>query len=543
MRHWLCASWIVVSALSLTAHAQSIEIAELDSALPFQAGTLSAGQGGLDQQSWSGTSAELAVDILKNLPPRFSSSVARDLAKAAILSEGVPPEAGSPNAASRFQSVRINQALEMGEVDAVNTIVSRMAGLSRDTRLSADMALLRGDVESACVSADSVVEGRATPKWASLRAFCHVTRNEIPAAELTLDLLRSDGDFKDPAYFELMDFLTGVPGKPKLTALTTRPLHQALMQHAELDWPKAKRPQSSFAQDALDVELPNAKRLEGLFKAGDALTDDQITMVLNALSTPPTDGLAGNGAVTSNAYLFDLEGALQAEPAIGLGRLYDVAQYSQGPDKARALAEILTRADKAGAFQRFANFLEPLLMTLPVEDQTRTDLAIFAKAAVQRRDIAMLQQTYSALDGNDRAQQARIALAADAIGNGFFGGQLGSDIDSRLGSEGSAQKRAIRDALIAHALGANLSDTAIRTFADKPNQRVSIPGEWIPIAAAAEKRARAETALWAAILFKDGSEKLDDMTLFHVIQSLQKAGLFEYAGRVAAEDFLSGLES
>jgi len=57
--------------------------------------------------------------------------------------------------------------------------------------------------------------------------------------------------------------------------------------------------------------------------------------------------------------------------------------------------------------------------------------------------------------------------------------------------------------------------------------------------AAAEAGSRAETALRAAIMIDRGS--LDDPSLAAVIKSLQKAGLPQFAGRLAAEDFLIGL--
>jgi len=64
-------------------------------------------------------------------------------------------------------------------------------------------------------------------------------------------------------------------------------------------------------------------------------------------------------------------------------------------------------------------------------------------------------------------------------------------------------------------------------------------GDLLALNAAAKAGSRAETALRAAVMIERGT--LDDPSLAAVIDALQVAGLSQFAGRLAAEDFAKGL--
>ena len=517
------------------ASAQGIEIDQLQSAAPFQAGTLVSGQGGLDREAWRGTGAKMALSLTDRIPDQTYAGPARNLLRAALLSEGVPPKAADADQSKAFQRSRLNAALSLGEMAAAQSIVSNMPTLSSDQALAADLALLSGDHAGACMIADGVTDERGQPQWASLRAFCHVTRGEIPAAELTTDLLRSGG-YEDPFYFNMMRRLGGAPGKPNLKGLSAKPLHIALMSEAALDWPEGERPAVSFARDASTEALDPARRLSALYGAGAALTDAQMTQILESLGrSGTTDGLA-------TGVLFNVDAALEEPAPIAMGQLYDIARFGSGDDQTRAVGEILTRAGKAGAFERFVTLLSPVLDTLPIDGQLYVNPALFARAAVQRRDLSTLQQAFTLLNGQNPALRTRIALAADALGNGFYGGTAGTDIETRLAASSATVKdRAVRDALIAFAMGANLSEESVLLMQGRPDMNNPISAEIIGLRAAARKQSRAETALWAAEILKNGTTALDDNALYEVIAALQSAGLFDHAGWVAASDFMDGL--
>ena len=200
---------------------------------------------------------------------------------------------------------------------------------------------------------------------------------------------------------------------------------------------------------------------------------------------------------------------------------------------------MLAAAEKKDVFSRFAKLFENNLAIIPAELQAQADLKLFTQAAIERGDIGALQGFFQSTP--EGPQKPRIALIADALGNGFTLGTLGEDIESRLAGEGAEKRRAIRDTFIAVAMGSRLSGNAEQALEGAGNgSGVSIKaGDLLALNAAAEAGSRAETALRTAIMIERGT--LDDPSLAAVIKSLQKAGLPQFAGRLAAEDFLKGL--
>jgi len=142
-------------------------------------------------------------------------------------------------------------------------------------------------------------------------------------------------------------------------------------------------------------------------------------------------------------------------------------------------------------------------------------------------------------DGHNRS---RIAFAADAIGNGFRLGNLGQDMEARLGNEGLEGRRAVRDALLALALGSTLSDSegiALEGAQVTTGRRVAA-GDLAVLRSAAKASSRAETTLRAAEILE--GKRLDAISFASVVESLMIAQLTDFAGQIAAQDFLKGLE-
>ena len=171
--------------------------------------------------------------------------------------------------------------------------------------------------------------------------------------------------------------------------------------------------------------------------------------------------------------------------------------------------------------------------------QTEADLKLYARAAIERGDIGTLQGFYQVMP--EGPEKLRIALVADALGNGFTLGTLGEDIESRLAGTGAEKRRAIRDTFIASAMGSRLSGEAeeILEGVGKGSGLAIKAGDLLALSAAAKAGSRAEAVLRAAMMIERGT--LDDPSLAAVIEALQEAGLPQFAGRLAAEDFAEGL--
>ena len=141
----------------------------------------------------------MAVHLLERLPLTSKNPLVKDLMEAVVFSAGVPPEGSD----SRYDQLRLKTVMQLGDKEALDNIASRNPDISRDPAVRADLALAGGDIAGACTIADNITEGRGTPVWAKLRAFCHIERGETSAAELTTELLNNTGH-EDMVFYDLM---------------------------------------------------------------------------------------------------------------------------------------------------------------------------------------------------------------------------------------------------------------------------------------------------------------------------------------------------
>ncbi len=532
----------LISALALIAvavlpvshsAAQGLEIGELTQAQAFEPGAADIGGGALSSNLWTGTSADTAEVLIDALPENYSNPVARSLARRVLLSAGAPPLNDADNS---YPVTRMNGIIRLSEMAAAQDIAARSPGLASSEVLKADLALLSGDMSAACQKSDSVIEGRSEPYWMKLRALCHIERSESAAADVTLDLLRNAGE-QDPYFERLLRHMTGVPGTPDLAGIPATPLHIAMMGQAGLEWPSGKKPAVAAAQTVFNASVDDATRLAALLAAGPALSDAQIVEIIDSFA--PQNTSADTGLVGSFAGLPaepNLDTATADKSAKGFYQLHNLAQLGDSNTRLGALIALLRRADQGGGFDRFVRLMTPQLQIIDYTDARGDDLPLLTRAAIVRSDLGALQQIYGALEGNPPAQE-RIALAADALGNGFFGGNLGTDIDMRLTKPGK-KNRALRDAMLAHALGANLSEPALSAISEKAFFGQT-SGNLFAFELASRKQTIAETALRAAQVLEarpDGN--LSDFVLYKVVSGLYQAGLTDEASRLAALDFI-----
>jgi len=529
IKKYLLVSTLSVSgaAIALSASGQSIETGQLGAAQAYDAGVIDSQSGGLDAALWQGTSSKMAVHLLEKIPLTSKNSLVKDLIEAVVFSAGVPPEGSD----ARYDQLRLKTVMQLGDKDALDNISSRNPDIARNPAVRADLALAGGDVLGACTIADNITEGRGTPVWAKLRAFCHIERGEASAAELTTELLKNTG-YEDAVFYNLMKVLTGAGTDLPDTRNMSDPLHRAMATKAGGTGGTIRA-----GGDALDEKAAPSSRLNAVFKQAESLSDEQIAAVFSQIAYSD-DNLAGG---TNFDYAsFDLESAKADPTARGMAQLFQLAAATgDSRSSAQAMALVLARADREGTFSRFTQLFEQNLLIIPAQFQAEADLKLFARAAIERGDVGALQGFYSAIE--DGPQKERIALVADALGNGFNLGTLGKDIEARLAGNGSEKRRAVRDVFIAAAMGARLSGDAAIALEGVGNGigHAAKAGDILALSSAAKAGSRAETALRAAIIIE--KSPLNDRALAAVVEALHEANLSQFAGRLAAEDFLSGL--
>ena len=501
---------LFLSAAPMTA-AQDVTIEALGAPTAFDAGALTSQDVSLPSSLWTGTSAARAAILINSAPTQSDDPVVRAMVRAALLSGGVPPE-GNRDA---FETARLGAVMGLGDKQALTTFLVRNPALGQTPAARVNLALGSGDSGAACGVADEITEGRAKPEWARLRAMCHLLRDELPAAELTRDLLQSSG-YQDPSYFALLSIMAGNRQAVPAPSASDDNLIRFMRVEASGQVNKSV---------AMDPAAKGAERLKAVWANLSALSQDELSAIMSDIAYDETNIEASSS--------FDLATAAGNMSPQGTAQLYQLAK-SGNP---KALSELAKRSDGNTA-QLMAAFTDDIL-SMPTELQAEADLKLFANAAVTRRDVTALQGLYNAAQSRPNAR-ARLALAADAIGNGYSGGPVGKDIDSRLqGSE--ALGRAKRDASLALALGSNLSDAArdaltAKTFSDG---RTVAGGDRVLIWSAANNGSLAELLLMCA--GAANGEKLDTDSLAFLVATLQSAGLTEFAGQLAARDFLDGL--
>ena len=511
----------VFALVPVSALAQSIETGQLGAAQAYDAGVIDARSGGLDAALWQGTSAKTAVRLMQKLPLSSDKDIVQDMIEAVVLSAGVPPEGET----AEYDQTRLKTVMAMGDQAALDNLATRNPEITRDPAVRTDLAIAGGDVAAACQIADNITDGRGKPHWAKLRAFCHVERDEISAAELTTELLQGSG-YEDAGFFGLMKVLTGASKTLPNTKNISDPLLAVMAKRAGAGAGKLS------ADTATDSDAKAEDRVKAVFEFANQLSDTQINAVFSDLAFNQED-LIGSSS-------FDLDSAKANVSPQGTAQIFQLANSSgDAQTSLEAMTLMLKAADKKDAFSRFAKLFENNIAIIPAGMQAEADLKLYARAAIERGDIGALQGFYQAMP--EGPKKLRIALVADALGNGFTLGTLGEDIESRLTGAGSEKRRAIRDTFIATAMGSRLSGEAEEALDGVGNgSGIAIKaGDLLALNAAAKAGSRAETALRAAVMIESGT--LDNPSLAAIIEALQTAGLPQFAGRLAAEDFAKGL--
>jgi hypothetical protein len=516
-----------------TAQAQ-IQIDQLGAASAYDGGTLDQNSGGLDSSLWQGTSATRATNLIEGLNgPKSQAS--EMLYNAALLSGGVPPQATDTASREAYVLARIGSILRRGDLNTFDVLAqSANADLNNPAfrQLYTDRDLLAGHTDKACSTSDTITELRTLPYWAKLRAFCHYKRGEIPAAELTADILRRNQQ-GDPAFFDLLGSLTGSRIKQKSVAELTHPLNIAMARdymtsHPEDAYKVTDVPAVIAAEIAYSGEYDAGIRLTALKQSAHLLNKDQLHAIFSGFGATPLDN-------------FDTLNSVQTWTAPIWGQAYEALKRGNDVGANAVIAvQILTRAEKAGIFGPIADLIASDLQIIPASLLSAENPELFARVALRNRDFGMLSELYRSLT-EDKPVRGRIALASDALGGGFTQAELGTDIETRLAASGADRRRAIRDTFIATALGGQLSESAATIIGEHAISTGTAlpPGQMLALRAAAKRGAKAETALLAAAMIGETPvSKVRDEDLADILFAFHEAGMFTLAGNLAALDFL-----
>lgn len=535
---------LATTGLSGSAMAQTISVESLDDAKAFAPGI--EVEGALAAESWQGTSAERAVRLLRDMITDTPHPVVQVMQRRVVLSGIMPPD----GAGEAFERLRIRAAQRLSTPDEYARFAARNAS-SQAPALRAEAYLAQGDLAAACEISDTIVQGRSESDWVRLRAACHDSRGETAAADLARDLLRDRGE---PTQIVIAD-------PPEGFWLEMMALDQAALMTfmaARADYPETPlsepvpeadlEPESEPDLDP-DPDPDPGSELEGsapLDLLAPQREDDRVDAIPPAQSVtdlPSPDPTRPNPAILSEPVLpepilaepilgepFDLADAQTDPTQRGTARLFELGRKGD----AAAVAAFVKRASAAGldpdrVLSRIPAILDPTQMAA-------VDLPLFARHAVATRDIPMMQALYIATD--DETGRERLALASDALGNGYIGRPLGDGLETALtaGREG-----AVRDVMLALGLGAVLEEAVEARLVDTLTHPSS-SAAWIGIDQTIDRGAPAELLLrLAAELTADTPP--DAWTLYKSLRALRGAGFSDLAGQLAAYEYLRGIDA
>lgn len=505
-----------------------IEQGTLDAPTAYDAGIIDIRSGGLDPNLWQGTSAPRAVELIQNAPVHTVDPLVKDMVNAVLLSSGIPPE-GDGEALKRYNVAKLEAITASADISVLESQINRSGASVRTPVFQAELALRKGETAKACSLSDTITEGRADVFWSRLRTLCHLQREEFSAAELTTELLRNEG-YKNDLYYDLVRVLSGVTKAMPVPESNADPINQTLYRMAATAL-NAARPGQAFDPKA-DPEL----RLSALLRFLDQFSITQIEQVFSDLAFNPND-LEGSSS-------FDLESALTNNSAQGVAQLFLLAKTRGNPQSAApAFSALMKRMGDDKSRKRLTEIFAENIQSWPADIKAQTNLAYFARHSVRHKDVLGLQNLYAALP--ESQERDRIALAADALGNGFMVGQLGGDIDRRLTSE--KNERAIRDAFLGLALGAQISETALNILPQSKIQSASkiSEGDKAVLKANAKARHTAQFLLRLTPILESAYSETGELStpdIAFIIEQLQIIGLKDFANRIAARDFLVPLE-
>jgi len=191
---------------------ERIQVQELASVKPDEAGLLDEAHGALGQAMWSGSSLGLITRGLSLLPNQPGWHALRGLELRLLESPASLPD-GKQGGESVI-SLRAGKLEATGASDAASQLLGRIPGpqmTPTQRRLQVDATLLAGDYAAACAQEPALRAALQTDSYAQqVQVLCQFVAGKGNEAGLGIDLLR-DQKLKDPAFFAAADALAGVP--------------------------------------------------------------------------------------------------------------------------------------------------------------------------------------------------------------------------------------------------------------------------------------------------------------------------------------------
>jgi len=531
--------WLLAGPVSAQVESRPLEQLDLWSA---------AGRDtGMGADLWRGTSGEMAAAVLAQIADKPLSPAMGRLARRLLATGAAAPEAAGDDAA--LAAARARALLALGDPDAALTILDRtprVEAVETLSRVRAEAALTLGQESKACETGNRLQENRNGAWWLKLRAWCHAAAGETAAAQVTLDLWRSQGG-KDAAFDRLMSaVLSGsAPGK----ASAADALEYAASRKLGLDPTSAlaAAPPAvliAVARDSYAVESARREAAARALRLG--LISGESARALYTPSTTTGAPAATDGAAPPNPAAPDYA-ALAKDRTAGAEAALSTAAALTGDPAVRQAATLalLRRAGSPAEFQALARLVQPRVAELVQAGVALEDPVLFAAASAAADDAATAQAIRGTIEQNAAPDSGPLELALlDAMIATAARKPSGPVLDRLVerGTLGDARPkaRAQAAALLTAATGASLSAAAraqLATF-DVPAAKAT-PARLTALDMAGDGKRSGEAALLALSIAAQQPAGLGVADRAAIVRALSAAGLDADAANVALEGLVA----
>jgi len=387
----------------------------------WASGALGPTNGGLAPSLWQGSDPAALAVLFDEGPRAYGSPAAATLAARALQSSSRSP-GGGPAAQDAVRK-RYGALGRLGAADALAAMVTGQAAADATIlQFGVQAELARGADEIACAKANGLLAGETPPPFGfRMRAFCLARDGDAAGAELALEIARQS-NAADPFVAAAIDAMLGRARTSPAGRFDTS-FNAALSIAAKLKpGPNALNSSSSLAlvRVARDAAAPPSLRYGAAVLALRYGLIDSATAkaaIRASLDAPPA-APAKKGAKPPPTAVQPLALALKT-----------VETAPEGPERARALAAAVRRADTPGAALAIARLFRSDMGQIEPSPELADVAAAFAKAALTIGD-ADRAAAWRAFAPSGAAATLDAALAAAGRMD------LGGAVDRRIAASG-----------------------------------------------------------------------------------------------------------
>ncbi len=215
-----------------------VEIRTLSEVDPDSIGVIDSSQGGFGVNMWEGTDRRLVAKLLPLLPAQVRSPAMRDLMRRLLLTRATVP-AGKP-ASPSLLTLRVERLFAMGDLSGARQLLDSAPAQAIGeglTRIRVESLFFGNDNSGACKEVRSNVQQYQGSYWQQATAFCLALSGEHAKAAMVADILAEREGAADPAFFTVMEALSGVRNTVIDGLDKPRALHISMMRAANLRLP------------------------------------------------------------------------------------------------------------------------------------------------------------------------------------------------------------------------------------------------------------------------------------------------------------------